>query len=190
MRRGGRAPAFCWQRGAGVRPKRSDFPRRFGAVSGLSVVSCTVFARNAWKPRRFGRLPDPQAAASLAYGASDSVESFGEVPFGVAVVQHHLGMRLSLLQPRTVEVRGPDRAGYRFALRGGTFLARSFALEQGPADRPQGHQNDDRCGPADRRNPQGAAHVRFVPHVAHRRIDHRHDHATAGAAYFRGARYR
>ncbi len=41
--------------------------------------------------------------------------------------------------------------------------------EQGEADRPQGHQDDDRCGPADRRNPQGAAHVRFVPHVAHRR---------------------
>ena len=140
-------------RGAGVRPKRSDFPRRFGAVSGLSVVSCTVFARNAWKPRRFGRLPDPQAAASLAYGASDSVESFGEVPFGVAVVQHHLGMRLSLLQPRTVEVRGPDRAGYRFALRGGPLFARAPVVEQGPADRPQGHQDDDRCGPADRRDP-------------------------------------
>ena len=190
MRRGGRASAFCWRRGAGVRPKRSDFPRRFGAVSGLSVMSCTVFARNAGKPRRFGRLPDPQAAASLAYGASDSVESFGEVPFGVAVVQHHLGMRLSLLQPRTVEVRGPDRAGYRFALRGGPLFARAPVVEQGPADRPQGHQDDDRCGPADRRDPQGAAHVRSVPYLAHRRFDHRHDYAAAGAAHFRSARYR
>ena len=44
------------------------------------------------------------------------------------------------VQPRTVEVRGPDRAGYRFALRGGPFFARAPVVEQGPADRPQGHQ--------------------------------------------------